>query len=258
MAAREGNLGSLDIRPLTTIKEFEATLPLQRQIWGFEEAELVASRLFGVFARIGGSCLGAYLDDEIVGYALAFAALKPDLKPYWHSHMAGVAPSAQNLGIGRLLKLRQRDEALAAGIECIEWTFDPLQARNAYFNIERLGTRIEAYIPNFYGITSSKLHGSLPTDRLVAAWRLRDANVERRLSGRALKRPTGRLRIEVPARVGELPRSAALQVQSRLREQFRAAFEASLSVTGFERTDTAGIYHFDKRTPESGSPNDTM
>ncbi len=243
MAERERHLGHVEIRRLRTLDEFDATLPLQRQIWGFAEADLVAPRLFAVFDHIGGSCLGAYLDDEIVGYALAFSAIKPDCTPYWHSHMAGVAPHSQGLGVGRLLKVRQRSDALAAGIDRIEWTFDPLQARNAYFNIEKLGTEVGAYLPNFYGITSSELHGSLPTDRLVVSWNLRQPAVESRLAGNPPPLQAGTVRIEIPARISAVPRDQALRVQERVRRQFAGSLGAGLRVTGFERTASGGIYH---------------
>ena len=242
MAESQAGLNALEIRRLETLDEFEATLRLQELIWGFDPTEMVASRLFGVFSRIGGSSLGAFLHGELVGYTLAFGAFKPDLKAYWHSHMAGVDPRFQNLGIGLRLKLRQRDEALAAGLDRIEWTFDPLQARNAYFNIEKLGTAIEAYIPNFYGITSSKLHGSLPTDRLVAAWHLKSRTVAERHAGR---RPTQKhcaMRIEVPSRIGKMARPEAIRIQKRVRGQFRIAFEEGLRVVAFERGATRGAY----------------
>ena len=246
MAESQAGLSALDIRRLETLDEFEATLRLQELIWGFDPSDMVASRLFGVFSRIGGSSLGAFLHGKLVGYTLAFAAFKPDLKAYWHSHMAGVDPGFHNLGIGLRLKLRQRDEALAAGLDRIEWTFDPLQARNAYFNIEKLGTAIEAYIPNFYGITSSKLHGSLPTDRLVAAWHLKSRAVAERKAGRRSAQKHCAMRIEVPSRIGEVARPEAIRIQDRVRGQFRIAFEEGLRVVAFERGATRGAYILDR------------
>ena len=242
MATSQADLKNLQIRPLQSLEEFNETLRLQKLIWGFDESETVASRLFGVFSHIGGSSLGAFLDGGLVGYTLAFAAFKPDRKAYWHSHMAGVDPSLHNLGIGRKLKLRQREEALASGLDLIEWTFDPLQARNAFFNIERLGTSIEAYIPNFYGVTSSELHGYLPTDRLVAAWHLTSPLVVARLSGGRPAHSECAMRIEIPARISELPRPEATDVQNRVREQFQAAFDAGLRVRRFERGPSRGFY----------------
>ena len=242
MAAGQADLRDLEIRPLESLDEFHLTLRLQKMIWGFDETDTVASRLFGVFHHIGGSSLGAFLEGELVGYSLAFAAFKPNHKVYWHSHMTGVDPSAHNLGIGHKLKLRQREEALAAGLDLIEWTFDPLQGRNAFFNIEKLGTAIEAYIPNFYGITSSELHGSLPTDRLVAAWHLSSPSAVERLAGR--QPPCGEcaMRIEIPARISEVPRPEAAEIQDRVRQQFRSAFDEGLRVTRFERGPSRGAY----------------
>jgi len=108
-------------------------------------------------------------------------------KPFLHSHMTAVSAAHRDRGIGRQLKLFQRADALARGISLIEWTFDPLVTKNAYFNFMRLGAIARRYIPNAYGITTSPLHGTLPTDRLVAEWHLRSPRVLRVLAG---KRPT--------------------------------------------------------------------
>ena len=242
MGASQADLRNLEIRSLESLDDFNETLRLQKRIWGFDESDTVAPRLFGVFSRIGGSSLGAFLDGGLVGYTLAFAAFKPNRKAYWHSHMAGVDPSIHNLGIGRKLKLRQREEALAAGLDLIEWTFDPLQARNAYFNIEKLGTAVDAYIPNFYGVTTSELHGYLPTDRLVAAWHLRSPSVVDHLAGRRPEQGECAMRIEIPARISEIPRPEAAEIQRKVREQFQTALGKGLRVTGFDRGPAYGSY----------------
>ena len=243
MAARQASLERLEIRPLGSLEEFNFTLGLQKRVWGFDEADIIAPRLFSVFSRIGGSCLGVFRDGKLVGYSLAFPAFKPGGGRYWHSHMAAVHPSLQHQGIGHRLKLRQRAEALAAGLELIEWTFDPLQARNAYFNIEKLGTDVVGYLPDFYGVTSSELHGSLPTDRVVAAWSLRSPKVLERLEGRRPAAVPGDSRIRIPARISEVTRSRAARIQDRVRTQFQEAFQRGLRVTHFERVRSGGIYH---------------
>lgn len=243
MAARQTSLERLEIRPLLSLEEFNLTLGLQRKIWGFDESDTVAPRLFNVFSRIGGSCLGVFLDGSLVGYSLAFSGFKPDGTRYWHSHMAAVHPSLQHQGIGYRLKLRQREEALTAGLDLIEWTFDPLQARNAYFNIEKLGTDVAGYLPNFYGVTSSELHGSLPTDRLLAAWHLRSPKVLERLAGRRPAAIAPEARIRIPAKISEVPRRRAARIQDRVRSGFQQALERGLAVTRFERTPDGGIYH---------------
>ena len=243
MAARQAGLGPVRIRPLRTLQEFQSTLPLQSAIWGFDDSDQVAPRLFGVFQRIGGSCLGAYLGSEMVGFSLAFAAFKPDGLRYWHSHMAGVSPRLHGQGVGYRIKLRQREEALAAGLDLIEWTFDPLQARNAHFNIEKLGADIEAYLPNCYGITSSALHGALPTDRLVAAWHLRSNGAVTRLENRPRGGTDSAAHIEIPACISDMPRKQAARAQARVRAAFQAAFASGLRVARFQRTAAGGTYH---------------
>lgn len=250
MGASQADVGNLSIRPLESLDDFNQTLKLQELIWGFDVTDTVASRLFGVFNHIGGSSLGAFLGGEMVGYTLAFAGFKPNHKPYWHSHMAGVVPSMHNLGIGQKLKLRQREEALAAGLDLIEWTFDPLQARNAFFNIEKLGTTIEAYLPNFYGITSSELHGHRPTDRVLAAWHLSSQSVVERLAGRQLQAGDCAMRIEIPARISKIPRREAIEIQDKVREQFQRAFDQGLRVAGFVRGHAAGAYVLDRTAPD--------
>ena len=156
----------------------------------------------------------------MVGFLLAFAALKPEGTRYLYSHMLGVLPECRDRHIGRTLKLEQRHEALARGIELVEWTFDPLETKNAYFNIARLGASARRYLPDHWGTTSSPLHGSVPTDRLVAEWRLRE------------ERPreiTIEERIRVPGVIGE-----GRRMQAEIRERFVDCFGRGLAVTGFE------------------------
>lgn len=243
MATRQAGLGPVEIRPLRTLEEFQSTLRLQSEIWGFDQADLVAPRLFGVFDRIGGSCLGAYLAGEMVGFSLAFAAFKLDGRRYWHSHMVGIRPRLHGHGVGYQIKLRQREEALAVGLDLIEWTFDPLQSRNAYFNVEKLGVDVQAYLPDFYGITSSDLHGALPTDRLVATWNLRSPRAVACLEGRPRPGSESAERIEIPARISDVPRERAAEIQARVRGSFQAAFTNGLHVSRYERTAAGGIYH---------------
>ena len=119
----------------------------------------------------------------MAGFVLAYPGIR-DGRPYLHSHMAAVLPEFRDLGIGRRLKLVQREDALARGIPLIEWTFDPLQTKNAYFNICRLGAVARRYLTDVYGSTSSPLHAGLPTDRLVAEWHLESERVVDILTGK--------------------------------------------------------------------------
>src|SRR5262249_18356449 len=121
----------------------------------------------------------------MVGFVYSVAGLKQGQPIQW-SHMLGVVAPYRGRGIARRLKLLQRERALVAGIDLIEWTFDPLQALNAHFNFNMLGGIVEESAANIYGASSSRLHGATPTDRLIVQWWLRRPHVERRLFSKGL------------------------------------------------------------------------
>lgn len=173
------------VRKCETLEEFHACVALQRQIWGEADLEVEPATLFVVAAHTGGQALGAFDGDRLVGYTLALPGVRNGM-PFLHSHMTGVAADHRDQGVGRSLKLFQREEALGRGVRLIEWTFDPLETRNAHFNLNRLGAIARRYLPNLYGITSSPLHRGLPTDRLVAEWHLDSARVLAAISDDAL------------------------------------------------------------------------
>src|SRR5438093_10173720 len=133
--------------------------------------------MFVVAERIGGQLIGGFDDSELAGFAFSIPGARAG-HAYLHSHMLAVREQYRNSGLGRRLKLFQREDALARGFELIEWTFDPLEIKNAYLNIERLGIITRRYSVNQYGITTSPLQGGLPTDRLVAEWWLKSKRVE--------------------------------------------------------------------------------
>jgi predicted GNAT superfamily acetyltransferase len=143
-----------------------------------------------------------------------------------------------------MLKLKQRDDALARGIQLIEWTFDPLELKNAFFNMERLGAIVRRYVENQYGTTTSPLHGGLPTDRCVAEWWLACPHAEAVLAGQPPTRTVAES-IEVPADVDiirrEEPRRAR-EIQKALGERLTGCFGRGLAVIGFERSARAGTY----------------
>jgi predicted GNAT superfamily acetyltransferase len=160
----------VEVRQLFQLAEFEEVLRLQQAIWGFADIELLPLRFLVVVSQVGGHVFAAYDGGMMVGFCFAIPGIKPGGQPYLHSHMLGVLPAYQNAGIGQRLKLRQREEALARGIQLIEWTFDPLELKNAFLNIARLGAIVRRYHENQYGVTASPLHGGLPTDRCYAEW----------------------------------------------------------------------------------------
>jgi predicted GNAT superfamily acetyltransferase len=205
------------IRELCTHEELREVVALQKTIWGFEDADLLPFRMLVVATKIGGQLLGAFDGDRMIAFCLAIPGLKADGTAYLHSHMLGVLAEYRNHGVGRQLKLRQRDDALARGIDLIEWTFDPLEIKNAHFNVERLGAIVRRYLRNQYGASSSPLHGGLPTDRLVAEWWIREP----------------RTRAEVVERISVTSDIAEARTrQSAIADQFESCFARGLAVIG--------------------------
>jgi predicted GNAT superfamily acetyltransferase len=234
------------VQALTTQPEFEDAVRLQKEIWGFDDIELLPARLFLVATKVGGQAFGAFDGARMIGFCLAIPGLKPGGDSYLHSHMLGVLPEYRDRGVGRQLKLQQRKDALARGIELIEWTFDPLEIKNAYFNVERLGAIVRRYVRNQYGTTTSHLHGGLPTDRCVAEWWIASPRVKAILDGGPpLARPAALERISVPAGIAILRREdgkRARQIQQEIGKGFEAGFARGLAVVGVERAAEAGAY----------------
>ena len=230
---------SINIRKCRLLDEMRACIALQKEVWNFSDADLVPLRVFVVAEKIGGQVVGAFAGNEMAGFALSVPGFRGG-HSYLHSHMLAVRNEHQNAGLGRRIKLFQRDDALARGFELIEWTFDPLEIKNAYLNIEKLGAIARRYTVNQYGISSSPLQGGLPTDRLVAEWWLKSKRVESLLQGGKIPRVEPLTKISVPAQIYDwkaslTTRSQAKEVQDRNREQFAKAFAEGLAVLGYER-----------------------
>jgi predicted GNAT superfamily acetyltransferase len=249
--AKQSAESGIEIRHCHEQSEFERCVELQREVWGGGDLEQVPSTIFVVADETGGQVLGAYDGQagwRMVGFTLAMAGMHGERR-YLHSHMTAVVPEYQNRGIGRMLKLFQREDALRRGIEQVEWTFDPLEIRNAYFNIVRLGAIVRRYIPNAYGVTSSPLHGGLPTDRLMAEWWLdspRVAEAAQRGSVQTYLPDSGSsMRIIVPR---ELPswkvnnREMAAEEQQRIGGEFQRYLERGYAACGFELSDAGDSY----------------
>ena len=244
------------IRECTGHDELEACVQMQVDTWGYDPTDVIPRKAFLVMQKIGGQVIGAFDTNlpgapaqgdpkSLVGFAMSLPGVKSGEKngsgprPYLHSHMLAVKEAYRNRGLGAQLKLEQRREALGRGIELMEWTFDPLEIKNAWLNIHKLGAFVRTYRVNFYGVSSSRLQGGLPTDRLVAEWYLNSPRVAAFLEGRSAPCQIEE-RILVPASIyqwkaSEKNRERALAVQLDNRQKFQHAFARGLAVLGFTR-----------------------
>jgi predicted GNAT superfamily acetyltransferase len=258
------------IRPCVGHDELEACVQMQVETWGYDPSDIVPRKAFLVGQKIGGQVIGAFdtdlpgassegEPDSLIGFAMSLPGVKANSgapSPYLHSYMLAVRERYRNRGLGAQLKLEQRREALSRNITHMEWTFDPLEIKNAYLNIHKLGAIVRCYHVNFYGVSSSRLQGGLPTDRLVAEWHLSSHRVTSLLEGRPRAALTVLDRIQVPApiyrwKASEQDRERAVEVQLENRRRFQQAFGQGLAVLGFVR-DAEGNGVF-----ELGSPSQT-
>jgi predicted GNAT superfamily acetyltransferase len=248
------SLDPILIRPCEGFEELSACVQLQVEVWGYGDRDVVPRRVFIVSKQIGGQVMGAFdtslpgaspegNPENLVGFAMALPGITQG-KSYLHSHMLAVNPEYRNRGIGRRLKLFQRDEALRRGIRRMEWTFDPLEIKNSFLNVAKLGAIVRRYAVNFYGVSSSRLHGQVPTDRLYAEWWLDSDWVSSTLGGKSKTVPAVEQEISVPHQIAQWRHSPAdqervLDIQTRNREHFQQAFAQQLAVVGF-RIDAEG------------------
>ncbi len=231
----------IEIRHCNTLEDFEECVRLEHLTWGPELAE--PTGMFVVARHTGGQVFAAFDDGKMVGFTLAVVGTRAG-RIFLHSHQTAVLPEYRDRGIGRSLKLFQREDALRRGINLVEWTFDPLELKNAYFNFVRLGAVARRLIPNCYGITPSPLHAGIPTDRLVAEWWLDSARVKAILEGAPLAGKGVTERISLPSNIGEIKSQdpeAAIRIQTGLRGQLQRAFANGQVATSIEtrtaRTD---------------------
>jgi len=250
------------IRSCSGMDEMQACVDLQIETWGYDESDAIPRKTFLLAQKIGGQVIGAFdrdftsdaaggPDGTLVGFAMSLPGLKSTSQgpqPYIHSHMLAVRPSHRNRGLGMQLKWEQRREALSRGIRHMEWTFDPLEIKNAFLNIHRLGAISREYRANFYGVSSSRLQGGLPTDRLLAEWELDSPRVEALHARRPAAARTIEERILVPASIakwkaGEATRQRAFDVQLENQQKFQKAFSRGLAVLDFSLdAEGNGVY----------------
>jgi len=230
---------SIIIRDCRDPRDFSACVELQKAVWQFEDVDVIPVRMFVVADKIGGQVIGAFDGSQLVGFTLAIPGSRGG-HPYLHSHMLAVKSSHRNAGLGRKLKVAQRERALNSGYKLMEWTFDPLEIKNSYLNITRLGAIARRYNANQYGESSSPLQGGLPTDRLVAEWWLESKRVTDLLTAGKYSLPEKLERVEVPADIYEWKskeetRERAREIQTKNRERIKSLLTNGLCVLGYDR-----------------------
>ena len=251
MQANEAQ-AEIQIRDCTTIEEFDECIKLQREAFALPDLEISPRRHLIVTRRAGGWTLGAFAGREMVGFVHHLIAVRNVDEIIGYSHMMAVARAYQNRGVGAQLKWAQRARALGEGRKYIKWTWDPMQARNAHFNLNRLGVIVRSYEENFYGTdystmpreTKESVH--LDSDRLFAEWQLDSKRVTLLAEGHTPDTATALLAtIEIPPDWAALVRqdaATARREQLRVRAEFQAAFAAGLVCTGFERHEARPRY----------------
>jgi predicted GNAT superfamily acetyltransferase len=239
---------TLEIRECRDIAELENCVRLQREVFGLPDLEISPVRHLIVSRQAGGWTLGAFANERLVGFVHHLAAVRGD-EIFGYSHMMAVDAAYQNQGVGARLKWSQRERAIREGRSFIKWTWDPMQARNAYFNLNRLGVTVSTYAENFYGTdyaTDPTLTGAAPagiaSDRLFAEWQLnwrRVTNLSLGVSAAETAPAKADAVIDIPANWTKLCREnpeAARREQLRVRGEFQQAFASGYVAAGFERS----------------------
>jgi predicted GNAT superfamily acetyltransferase len=242
----------IEVRDCATIEEFDRCVELQREAFALPELEITPRRHQIVTRRAGGWTLGAFAGDELVGFVHHMVGVRGTNEIIGYSHMMAVARAYQNRGVGARLKWAQRQRALDEGRTFIKWTWDPMQARNAHFNLNRLGVTVQAYGVNFYGTGYVTMPDAaqdgvpLDSDRLFADWQLDSRRVNLLAEGRRADADSAPvLTIAIPPDWAALVREdapAARREQLRVRAQFQEAFAQGLVCAGFQRDEAQPRY----------------
>jgi predicted GNAT superfamily acetyltransferase len=271
------------IRPLQSTDDYRAFEALQKEVWGENVAEVISSSVAAIVQKIGGVAAAAFdQNGAMVGLVFGFTGYKNGLLVHW-SHMLAIREGHRDSGVGRQLKLYQRERLLELGVDEVYWTFDPLVARNAFFNFNRLGVSAEEYVVDMYGPgDDSELFRGLGTDRLIVIWRIAKEYIKSVLEGRLTfdSRPYAkapiivgrvveddqnsppvlrkdvheeRIRVEIPPDihlVRDTSASAAIAWRNLTRVAFQSALADRYEISGFYLEKTSGrcFYCLQKRS----------
>jgi predicted GNAT superfamily acetyltransferase len=240
------NGSNISIRTIAGLDELRAVEELQKEVWGIPDLDVVPLTHLIATKAAGGVLLGAFDGNTLAGFVYGFVAQEEGEIAH-HSHMLAVKHAYRNLNLGYKLKLAQREEVLAQGINVITWTFDPLQSLNAHFNFTKLGVICDRYFINFYGEEAASFLHQFGTDRFWVKWLLTSDRVIQRLNSSkpVLDNPDDKLLIEIPSDINAVQEQSpeqALEWRTRTRRAFTEAFEANYVVRDFYRESDKGVY----------------
>lgn len=237
---------TVTIRSIDDVAQMGAVEELQKEVWGIPDLEVVPLTQLVAAKEAGGTLIGAYDADVLVGFVYGFPSFEYGQAAH-HSHMLAVKSAYRNLDLGRKLKLAQREQVMAQGIAVMTWTFDPLQSLNAHFNFSKLGVVSDRYLRDFYGAEASSFLHQTGTDRLWVSWWLDSDHVKKIIGGEqaGLGSIESDISIEVPGDINSLqqqdPRTA-LKWREETRAAFTEAIGAGYKVVGFVRENQVGKY----------------
>ncbi|NJM53205.1 MAG: GNAT family N-acetyltransferase [Blastocatellia bacterium] len=240
----------INIRECTTFEELSACVQLQRDVFALPEIEISPVRHLIVTKNAGGFSLGAFAENKLIGFVLSVPAFLYGEKAYY-SHMTAVSQDFQSYGVGTKLKWAQRERALLDGVKFIKWTFQGVLARNAFFNLEKLGAIIKHYEPNFYGTDYSTSHATegklgLDSDRVFAEWHLESLKVKALAKGaKYVETAEAKRTIEIPNDWNDLVKNdlaQAIAEQTRIKNEFQNAFAEDLICRSFLRDEAHPRY----------------
>lgn len=240
----------ISIRQIESFSELRAVEELQKEVWGIPDLDVVPLTHLIAAKAAGGVLLGAFDGETLVGFVYGFVA-EEDGEMAHHSHMLAVKRTHRNFNLGYKLKIAQREEVLAQGINLITWTFDPLQSLNAYFNFTKLGVISDRYVINFYGEEAASFLHQTGTDRFWVKWLLTSDRVVQRLNTTkpVLENPADKLLIEIPGDINAVQQEspeAAYEWRVRTRRAFTEAIDSGYVVRDFYREASRGVYILSK------------
>ncbi len=234
---------AVTIQPIDDVADMRAVEDLQKEVWGIPDIEVVPVTQLVAAKEAGGTLIGAYDMDVLVGFVYGFPSFEYGQAAH-HSHMLAVKTAYRNFDLGRKLKLAQREHVMAQGVAVMTWTFDPLQSLNAHFNFRKLGVVADRYLPDFYGAEAASFLHQTGTDRLWVSWWLTSEHVKKTISGDRIGL-AGDISIEIPGDINSLqqqdPRTA-LKWREETRAAFTEAIGAGYRVVGFTRENEVGRY----------------